>query len=130
MSRVLGYGGSITNFGFLESDAVLGLNIVFRESYNTDILQVWYHSTDIHSILSHVEFEDGLFISILKNRATRHKILQLEIENFLKIVKSIERPPLFSNPAVSISYVCCNHSRLFYLRAPEFQTIAGTYSKE
>jgi hypothetical protein len=39
-----------------------------------------------------VEFEDGLYISVLKNRATRHQILQREIEKFPK-VNFVQRPP-------------------------------------
>jgi hypothetical protein len=34
------------------------------------MLQFWYHAKDIHFILLHVEFEDGLSISVLKNKTT------------------------------------------------------------
>jgi hypothetical protein len=62
----------------------LELRAEFREAYWTGTLQVWYLSKDIHFFLLHVEFEDGLTISVLKNRATRHKISQLEIVKVFK----------------------------------------------
>jgi hypothetical protein len=70
--------------GPLETIAILGLDVVLKDSYGTDILQIWYHSIDIHFILLHVKFEDGSSISFLKNRATRYKNLELEIVKFLK----------------------------------------------
>jgi hypothetical protein len=57
----------------LESVAVSRLSIVFREAYSTGILQVWYLSIDIHFILFHEEFEDGLSILVFENRAAYHK---------------------------------------------------------
>jgi hypothetical protein len=63
----------------LEKIAILGLDVVLKGAYSTGILQVWYHSIGVHFILLHVEFEDGLSISFLQNRATRHKNLELEI---------------------------------------------------
>jgi hypothetical protein len=84
----------------LESIAVLGLHAVLKEAHSSDILQIWYHSIDKHCILSHVEFEDELYISVLKNRGNSSQKLQLEIEKFLK--KSIfQSPPTFpvSHPA-------------------------------
>jgi hypothetical protein len=62
----------------------LGLDDEFREAYNTGMLQIWYLSIDVRSILVHVEFEYGLSISVAKSRATCHKNLQLEIEKFPK----------------------------------------------
>jgi hypothetical protein len=62
--------------------AVLELSIVIREAYSMGIHQFWYLSIDIQFILLHVEFEDRLFISVLKNRATWLKNLQLEIVKF------------------------------------------------
>lgn len=35
-------------------------------------------------ILLHVKFEDGLSISVLRNRVTSYKIFKLEAEKFLK----------------------------------------------
>jgi hypothetical protein len=69
--------------GLLELVAVWGLSAVFREAYNTSMLQQRYHSIDIHFILFHVKFEVGLSILVWKNRATCHKNRQLEIVKFL-----------------------------------------------
>jgi hypothetical protein len=55
-------------FGPLEKTAVLELNVVFKKEYDTYILQVWYFSIDIHFILLHKKFGNGLSISVLKNR--------------------------------------------------------------
>jgi hypothetical protein len=52
----------------LEPVAVLGLNGELKEVYDAGILQVWYLSIDIHSILFHVKFEDGLSIPFMKER--------------------------------------------------------------
>jgi hypothetical protein len=73
----------------------LGLEVVLTDAYNTVILYVWYYSIDIHFISFGVEFEDGLFISVLKNSATRPKNLQLEIKKLLYIVKFVKRPPAY-----------------------------------
>jgi hypothetical protein len=82
----------------------LGLKVVFREAYSTGILQFWHLSIDIRFILLHVEFEDGLSISVVKAKTTRRKTLQLEIVKFLKKVK---RPAAYFilNPAKSNDYV-------------------------
>jgi hypothetical protein len=82
--------------------AVFGLCGEFREAYIKVILQFWYHSIDIHSILLHVEFEDGLSIPVTKTRCNSHKNLQLEIEKFLKketqtALPLFQTPPLFKN---------------------------------
>jgi hypothetical protein len=81
----------IPTLGLLEQVAVLELSIVFREAYNISILHVWYLSIDIHCILLHVDFEDMLFITVLRNRATRYKLRSWEIEN-------ISKKPMVSNP--------------------------------
>jgi hypothetical protein len=59
--------------GILKVVAVLGLGVVVREAYNTCILQFWHLSIDMHFILSYVEFENGLSISVSKNKAACHK---------------------------------------------------------
>jgi hypothetical protein len=64
--------------GALESVAILGLSVVFREEYSTAKSQIWYHSVDMHFVLFHVKFEDGLIISVWEKKATCHKYLQLE----------------------------------------------------
>jgi hypothetical protein len=43
----------------------------------------------MHLILLHVEFDNGLSISVLKNRATYLKKLPLEIEKVSKKVKYV-----------------------------------------
>jgi hypothetical protein len=106
--------------GPLESVTVLGLGVVFREAYVIGIFQIWYRSIDIHFILLHVKFEYGLFISVMQNRAIRHKNLQLEIEKFLK--KSSRRPLFFHTPPFSNS---CEQGLV--IRASK---VTGTYSKD
>jgi hypothetical protein len=56
-----GSGQSVALFGLIEE---------FREAYSLFILHVWYLSIDIHYIVLHVEFEDGLSIPVLKSKAT------------------------------------------------------------
>jgi hypothetical protein len=46
---------------------------VFREVHDASVLQVWYLSTNPHFILFHVEFEDGLSISVLKPKVASEK---------------------------------------------------------
>jgi hypothetical protein len=78
--RVFGLVDYLPGSGPLESVADLGLGVMFREALNTCILQVWYPSIVIHCTLFHVDFENGLTISVLQNTATRHKNLPGEIE--------------------------------------------------
>jgi hypothetical protein len=80
---MLGLGGWIAKYEVTESVADFGLGGVFTHTYDTDILQVWCISIDMHFILLHVEFEDELFLSVSKYRATCHKSLQL----LLKVLK-------------------------------------------
>jgi hypothetical protein len=70
----------LPTLGSLESVADLGINVALKDEYDTCILQFWYLLIDMHFILLHVEFEDGLSVSFLKNKATCHKKLQLEID--------------------------------------------------
>jgi hypothetical protein len=67
MPRMLGFGGPLPTLEPLESVAVLGLRVAFKDVYSTDILQVWYHSIDIHFFFIHVQFEDWLSIQFLKS---------------------------------------------------------------
>jgi hypothetical protein len=55
----------------------------------------------MHLILFHVEFENELSISVLKNKATYLKKLPLEIEKFLKKQNVFKSPPaeFISHPA-------------------------------
>jgi hypothetical protein len=84
-----------STLGTLESVAVLGLSVGFIDAYNTVILQVWYHSIDMHFIMLHAKFEDGSSISVSKDKATRYKILHLEIE---KNPKTKTARPLYFKP--------------------------------
>jgi hypothetical protein len=59
--------------GPLKSVAILRLKGELREAYNTDVLQFLYLSIDMSFILVHVNFDDGLSISVLKTRETKHK---------------------------------------------------------
>jgi hypothetical protein len=102
---------------------LLELSVVRKEAYNTGTLQLLYHLTDNHFILLHVEFGDVLSISVLKNRATRIKILK-----FLKKVEDIQRPPdhFILNPVLSKLLV----SRLGTPVHVKVFKMTGTYSKE
>jgi hypothetical protein len=54
----------------------------------------------MHFKLFHTVFEDGLFISVLENKATRHENVQQESE-ISKKVKCGQRPPaqfIFRSP--------------------------------
>jgi hypothetical protein len=73
----------------LESVAVLRLGVVLSRTHDPGILQIWYHSIDIHFTLFHVKFKDGLSISGLKNKAARQQNLQLEILKSLKKAKFV-----------------------------------------
>jgi hypothetical protein len=57
----------------LKSVAVLGLGVVFKDSYDTYILQVCCILIDILFAVLHVRFEDMLSVSVLENRATCHR---------------------------------------------------------
>jgi hypothetical protein len=63
-----------STLGSLESVAVLEVCVVFGAVTSTGILLFWYLSVAIHFIIIHVQFDDGLSISVLKIRATHHKI--------------------------------------------------------
>jgi hypothetical protein len=80
--------------GLLETIAILGLGVVLKGAYSTGMLQVWYHSIGLHFILPMLEFEDGLSMSVLINRATRYKNLDLEVVKFLKKSNVFKRRPL------------------------------------
>jgi hypothetical protein len=67
-----------------------------------------------------VKFEDGLSISFLKNRATRHKNLELEILKFLKKSNVFKRR-LFQ------TLVWSKLGALMHVRASK---VTGAYSTE
>jgi hypothetical protein len=54
--------------------AVLVLGVVFTDTYNKGILQVWHLLMDIHLNLLHVRLEVRLSTPVLKNRATCHHL--------------------------------------------------------
>jgi hypothetical protein len=56
----------------LESVAVLGHPVVFREACSIGRLRFLHPSIDILYLLFHVEFENELPISVWKNRAAHH----------------------------------------------------------
>jgi hypothetical protein len=71
---------------------------VFRDAYSKGTTQTWYLSLDMHHILFHVKFEDGLSIPVSKNQVTFHKYLQLEI---VKVLTKSSLPHFISHPAFS-----------------------------
>jgi hypothetical protein len=91
--------GNLPSLLPLASVAVFGLRAVFRRAYNTGILQVWYLSIDMHSTLSHVEFEDGLSVSVLKNR--NHSPYKITAGNEKNLKK--KAPPRFFQIFVSVA---------------------------
>lgn len=105
---------------------------MFTEAYNIFILRVWCLSIDSHFALPHVEFEDGYSISVLKNRATRHKKLQLEFEKFLKKSNLFENrlPAVFYTPPFQTRRVHRNLSRLGALVHVRVFKMTGIHSNE
>jgi hypothetical protein len=105
--NMLIFGGSITVFG------ANGINDRFRASWSVQkslqLIYTWYLvSFDIYNVplaFFHVEFEDELSISLLRNKATLYKNLPLEIVKFLKksnacngrLPTFIFQPPLLLN---------------------------------
>jgi hypothetical protein len=61
--------GELPTLGLLESVAVFGLGVVLGEAYNTGTLQVWYLLIDMHFIMFHEDFDDGLSVPVLKKRS-------------------------------------------------------------
>lgn len=96
------------------------------------MLQIWYLSIDLLLALFRVKFEDGLSISILKNKATRHKTFPLEIEKFPKKAGNLKgRPPaLLHTPPLSNFRVRGNRSRPQAPLHVKVFKVNGTYAKE
>jgi hypothetical protein len=88
--------GGLPTLWALKLIAVLGLGGEFREARNISIL----HSIDIHSILFHVKFEDGLSISVMNNRVARPKNLRAVSK------KSQDVRPLHFKPRLLQILVC------------------------
>jgi hypothetical protein len=59
--------------------------VVFREAYNMAILYVWYTLIDIHYMLLHGKFENGLSISVSKNRTSLQKFANGNRDSFTGI---------------------------------------------
>jgi hypothetical protein len=73
-----------------------------------------------------VKFEDGLSISVMNNRATRHTFLQREIAKFPK--SQAARLLFISQPAYFKTLVCISIGHdLAHVRASK---MTGTRSKE
>jgi hypothetical protein len=69
---MFGFGRLTTEFGGTGISRYFGASCRVQEAYNTNTLQFWYIWLDIRFILLTVKFDDGLFISVLKNRAAYH----------------------------------------------------------
>jgi hypothetical protein len=83
MPQMLNFKDDWPTFEPSKSAAVLRLNAGFREAHYADILQSWYLPIDIHCILLHVKFEDGLSISVLKKKQLVTKIHNGESKKLL-----------------------------------------------
>jgi hypothetical protein len=129
---MLGFGDCSPTFGPLESGAIVKLHVVIKKAYNTSTLQVWYISTDVCFILFHVEFEGGLSISVLENRATCHKNLQLEIEMFQKVQMFLKTAvhSIFTSCPFRTLAVRCSRPGLGTPAYVRVSKMTGTYSKE
>jgi hypothetical protein len=110
MLRTLDFNVWIPNVGVIGINRCLELNVEFREAYSTRIAHIWSPTIHINCILFHVEFEDGLSISVLKDRATRHKNVQLKIIKFLKKSNVFQTPP-FSNTVCVKTWPMSEHSK-------------------
>jgi hypothetical protein len=102
--------GALPTLGRIEPVPVLELKIVFREACITGIHQIWCLLIDIHSIAFHVKFEDRLSTSVLRNRATRCKKVQLYKS------KSFQKSQTCSNPAHPLYFTL---GELVHVRDPK-----------
>jgi hypothetical protein len=93
-----GVGECLADFCPLEPVAVLGQSVVFREAYNTNLLQFLYRLIDIHFVLFHVRFDNGLSISISRDRETCSKNLQLGNRKVKSQMSSKAPPGFFKTP--------------------------------
>jgi hypothetical protein len=102
--------------GPLESVAVLKLSVVLREGYNTNILQFWYQSLDIHFILLHVKFKDTSFISVSKNRAARYKWkLKILSKDQMSSLAHLISNPAFSKFSCKKRVKSCRRSQVNFI---------------
>lgn len=72
---------NLPSFGAFKSVTILMLCVVFTDACNINIFQFYNHSIDMHCGLFHVNFEDELSISLLRDKATRSKNLLFESES-------------------------------------------------
>lgn len=68
----------------LRSVAVAMLYVVLIDAYNINITRSWCLPIDMDGVLFVVDFEDGLAISVWRDKATGHINLKLKIEKFIK----------------------------------------------
>jgi hypothetical protein len=87
----------LPTLGLLESVAVLGLSTVLTDAYNTGTLQFYYHPIDIHFVLFHVKFENGLSISWGENQGNSRKFYNWKSKSFYQsqIFLNAARPLYF-----------------------------------
>jgi hypothetical protein len=87
MTSLLDFGGCKTDFGATSNSRCIRASSTAQritQRRNNSIMAPF------------VEFEDGLPISVVKNRVTRHQNSQLEIVRVLKKVKWVQTPPAHS----------------------------------
>jgi hypothetical protein len=108
--------------------------LMFREAYNTGRPRFWYLSTEIHFIVLHVKFEDGM--SSLENQDNSSQKLTVGNRKVSKKAKWVSSSPahIISHP-VHIFFSRTNSrvatSRdLAHWYKSEFSKIAGTYKSQ
>jgi hypothetical protein len=126
MLEMLDVCGWVTYVWVTRISRCLGLSAAFREAYNTGVLCVWYVSIGIHSILFHVEFEDGLIISVLNNRGNSSQKFTFGNR---KVCKKKKTPTIFQPPPFSNSYVAQGTGWFVPLHT-RVSKITGAYAKK
>jgi hypothetical protein len=74
------------------SVALLRLCVVLTDTYNIKVLCSWYRSIDVDCILFHVNFEGGLSMSVLRNRATSWSSKPMSFQKSCNF-KNFHHPP-------------------------------------
>jgi hypothetical protein len=81
----------------LQSLPFWGFLVAFNDAYNTKMHRCWYQSIDISCIVFLVKFEDGLSISVWKNKQLSTKKLGFKTDEFSKsrssILFNLQTPP-------------------------------------
>jgi hypothetical protein len=113
MSSILNFLRRITDFGrTLISRFLRVLCIVFTDAYNVQVLLSWQRWIGIDCILPFVKFEGGLFISVLRKKATLYKKLGLKTDEFSKVKKfpnNRHQPPVLSDSPPQKDNFACMH---------------------